>query len=208
IEAVNQAVYLNRVLRERGLLRVQETAHGEVLDPGASDAFAVCDHQVAHITVRRETQLGLVRAILAETPGVGRILDADGKREFGLDHERSGELVALAERGSWFAYPYWFDEARRPDFAPTVDIHRKPGYDPVELFLDPTLRWPKLRIAKRLLQKKLGFRYLMDVIGTDTSLVKGSHGLLPERAECGPLFLASAGFKLPDEVSVLNLLFD
>ncbi|MCB9880496.1 MAG: alkaline phosphatase family protein [Planctomycetes bacterium] len=208
IDDVQTPVWLNRVLRQRGLLRVQETMHGELLDAGASDAFAVCDHQVAHVYVRRESQLPLVRATIEEMPGVARVLDREEQREFGLDHERSGELVVLAEQSAWFAYHYWFDEKRRPDFATTVDIHRKPGYDPVELFLDPAIRLPKLKIARRILQKKLGFRYLMDVISTDATLVRGSHGLLPSRPERGPLYLASPGLKLPVDVRVDNLLFE
>ena len=208
IEPVDTPVFLNRALRERGHLCAQRTAHGELLDAGASDAFAVCDHQVAHVYVRRERDLERVRRELDAIPGVDRVLDEEGKRELGLDHARSGELVALAERNAWFAYPYWLDEAARPDFATTVDIHRKPGYDPAELFVDPALRFPKLRLARRLLQKKLGFRYLVDVIGTDPSQVRGSHGLLPSSPELGPLFLATPGLKLPDSPRVTDLLFE
>jgi hypothetical protein len=72
-----------------------------------------------------------------------------------------------------------------------VDIHRKPGYDPVELFVDPQLRLPKLRIAARLAQKFLGMRYLMDVISLDASLVRGSHGRLTDHADDGPLFITT-----------------
>jgi hypothetical protein len=78
-----------------------------------------------------------------------------------------------------------------------VDIHRKPGYDPVELFIDPTLRLPKLRIARRLLQKKLGFRMLMDVIGLNATLPKGSHGRVTDKEEEGPLFITSEAGCLP-----------
>ena len=106
------------------------------------------------------------------------MLDEDGKRATALDHPRSGELVAIAEPDAWFTYYYWLDDARAPDFARTVDIHRKPGYDPVELFLDPAIRCPKLTIGSTLLRKKLGFRTLMDVIPLDAALVKGSHGRL------------------------------
>lgn len=208
IEDVDTPVFLNRVLRERGLLRVQETAHGELLDAGASAAFAVCDHQVAHVYIRDEAQLSAVRKTLEESVGVARVLDREAQRDFGLDHERSGELVVLSEERAWFAYHYWLDEKLRPDFAPTVDIHRKPGYDPTELFVDAGLRFPKLRIAKNLAKKKLGFRYLMDVIGTDPSVVRGSHGLLPIRPERGPLYLSSAGLKLPEKARVDTLLFE
>ncbi len=208
IEPVEHALLLNRVLREQGFLRVQETAHGELLDAGASRAFAVVDHQIAHVYVARERDLSPVRELLASLEGVASVHDREEQRALFLDHPRSGELVVLAERGAWFAYPYWLDEGRRPDFATTVDIHRKPGYDPAELFIDARLRFPKLRVARRLLQKKLGMRYLMDVIGTDPTLVKGSHGLVPSDPELGPLYLSSPGLKLPSQISAPTLLFE
>ena len=207
IETVERPVFLNRDLRRAGLLATQRTAHGELLDFGASRAFAVCDHQVGHVYVDRDADLSRVRAVVAAIDGVDRVLDRGEQSELGLDHDRSGELVALAERDSWFAYHYWFDEDLRPDFAPTVDIHRKPGYDPAELFLDPGLRFPKLALGWRLLQKKLGFRYLMDVISTDPSMVRGSHGLLPSAPDLGPVCIASPGLTLPDHPRVESLLF-
>jgi hypothetical protein len=132
-----------------------------------------------------------VAQLLRSLPGVERVLDADGKREFGLDHPRSGELVAIADARSWFTYYHFLDDDRAPDYARTVDIHRKPGYDPVELFVDPRLRFPKLRIAARLAQKFVGMRYLMDVISLDASLVRGSHGRLTDHADDGPLFITT-----------------
>ena len=137
--------------------------------------------------------------------GVAHVLDRDAQREWGLDHERSGELVCVAEPGCWFAYHYWLDEARRPDFATTVDIHRKPGYDPTELFLDPKLSMPKLRIARRVLQKKLGFRYLMDVIGTDPSLVRGTHGRIYDDPDQGPVFVSSTPRDGADRVAATDV---
>lgn len=192
IEAVRTPVFLNRALHEAGLLAVQETSHGQLLDAGASRAFAVADHQVAHVYVARPSDLVRVRRLLERIPGVARVLDREAQREHGLDHPRSGELVCVAEAGCWFAYHYWLDEGRRPDFAPTVDIHRKPGYDPAELFLDPGIRFPRLRIARRLLRKALGMRYLMDVVPTDPSMVRGSHGRLFEDPECGPVWISSS----------------
>ena len=109
--------------------------------------------------------------------GRGRVLAGEERAEFDLRHPRAGELVALAEPDAWFAYPFWLDDQQAPDYARTVDIHRKPGYDPCELFFDPQLWWPKGRAAWRLLQKKLGFRTLFDVIPLDAALVRGSHGL-------------------------------
>ena len=124
-----------------------------------------------------------MRALLERTPGV----DAGARprarrRRYGLDHERSGELVAVAAPDAWFTYYYWLDDARAPDYARTVDIHRKPGYDPAELFLDPALSLPKLRVAATLARKALGFRYLMNVIPLDATLVRGSHGRIPARS--------------------------
>ncbi len=100
------------------------------------------------------------------------VLDEEGKRDHGLDHPRSGELVAVARPDRWFSYYYWLDDERAPDFARTVDIHRKPGYDPVELFLDPAIRWPGLAVGWRLGKRMLGMRSLLDVISLmDTGLV-------------------------------------
>jgi hypothetical protein len=146
---------------------------------------------VAHIYVRSPDRIAEVRQLLEGLPGVERVLDAAGKRASGLDHPRSGELVAISTPDRWFNYYYWLDDARAPDFARTVDIHRKPGYDPVELLVDPQLRWPALSIGSRLARKALGFRYLMDVISLDARLVKGSHGRPTDRAEDGPLFITS-----------------
>ncbi len=195
ITGVSQPVHLNRVLRQAGYLQVRRELPGwETLDAGASRAFAVADHQLAHIYMQRPEDLPPVKALLERTPGVERVLDRQQQQEFGLDHPRSGELVAVAAPGAWFTYYYWLDDALAPDYARTVDIHRKPGYDPAELVLDPHLRWPKLRIAWRLLQKALGFRYLMDVIGLDATVVRGSHGRLPtpgREEEEGPVLVCS-----------------
>jgi hypothetical protein len=187
-------VAINCALREAGLLAVRATPVGEVLDPFASRAFAVSDHQVAHVYVPDERDRAPARSVLEGLEGVAQILDERGKRAAGLAHPRAGELVCVAKKGAWFTYPYWLDDARAPDFARTVDIHRKPGYDPCELFLDPELRFPKLRVARRLIQKKLGMRYLMDVIPLDATLVKGSHGRLPDDPMDGPVFLSSRPF--------------
>jgi predicted AlkP superfamily pyrophosphatase or phosphodiesterase len=127
--------------------------------------------------------------MLETVEGVDRVLDADGQREMHINHPRSGELVAIAKPGAWFTYYYWLDDAKAPDFARTVDIHRKPGYDPVELFLDPKLPAAKLTIAGKLLKKKLGFRYLMDVIPLDATLVKGSHGRAADQPSQGAMFI-------------------
>lgn len=195
IAPVDRPVHINRLLREHGWLVARRERPGwETLDAGASAAFAVADHQVAHVYVREPRDLEPIRTMLSRAPGIERVLDRSQQREFGLDHPRSGELVAIAAPGAWFTYYFWLDDRVAPDYARTVDIHRKPGYDPVELFVDPKLRFPKLRVASRLARKLMGFRYYMDVIGLDASIVKGSHGRLPSpgrEAEEGPVFIGS-----------------
>ena len=174
---VDRPVLLNRVLREAGLLAVRPGPFGETIDAFNSRALAVCDHQHAHVYVSQAEDVPRVRELLAAEPGVARTFAGEERAEIGLNHERSGEVVALSEPRSWFAYPYWLDDAQAPDFARTIDIHRKPGFDPCEMFFDPALLWPKGRAIRRLIQKKLGFRTLFDVIPLDPSLVRGSHGL-------------------------------
>lgn len=178
ITEVSQPIHLNRLFRQQGLITVREELGGEILIPGASKAFAVADHQIAHVYVNDSSCLSQVRNILESTPGIDLVLDETGKQKYHLNHPRSGELVAIASPDAWFTYYYWLDDRRAPDFARTVDIHRKPGYDPVELFVDPQLKSPKAKVGLTLLKKKLGFRYLMDVIPLDANLVKGSHGHL------------------------------
>ena len=198
ITPVTSALHPNRVLREAGLLRVREELGREQLDPGASAAFAVADHQIAHVYVRDVRRIGEVRALFEKLPGVERVLDDEGKRAFGLDHARSGELVLLSTADRWFSYYFWLDDERAPDYARTVDIHAKPGYDPVELFLDPSLAVPAFTVGRKLLARKLGFRNLLDVIPLDTSLVKGSHGRITDRPEDGPVFMTSEPELLPE----------
>jgi predicted AlkP superfamily pyrophosphatase or phosphodiesterase len=199
ITPVSRGVAINQTLRARGYIQVREELGRELLDAGASRAFAVADHQLAHVYVRDPADVAAVRELIEDTPGVAQVLDRQEQAKIGLDHPRAGELVALAEPDSWFSYYYWLDERRAPDFARTVDIHRKPGYDPVELFLDPALRHPKLAVGWRLLKKKLGQRYLMDVIPLDPSLVKGSHGLAPQREADAPVFITQQGELLAGE---------
>ncbi|HED64264.1 MAG TPA: alkaline phosphatase family protein [Planctomycetes bacterium] len=195
LEEVDRPVHINRALREAGLLEVRDTPTGEVLDPFASRAFAVADHQVAHVYTKDAEATHRAASLLGELPGIAEVLDGRGKRREHLDHPRSGTLVAVAERGAWFTYYYWLDDARAPDFARTVDIHRKPGYDPCELFVDPKLRIPALRVARRVAQKKLGMRMLMDVIPIAPELVRGSHGRLPDDPRDGAVFLSSVPFE-------------
>ncbi|WP_367375465.1 alkaline phosphatase family protein [Pseudomonas lini] len=201
IEAVQQSVSINRLLRSEGLLQVRQSLTWELLDPGASAAFAVADHQIAHIYVKQAQDIPRVKALLQRQPGIEQVLDKAEQRAWQLDHPRSGELVTVAAPGYWFDYYYWFDDRQAPDFARTVDIHRKPGYDPLELFIDPAIRFPKLKMVRRLLQKKLGFRYYMDLIPLDTRLVHGSHGRLPTSEQTGPLLITNCDLPLPQHLA-------
>ena len=199
ITQATDAVHLNRALREAGLIAVRREGAMEQLDPGASDAFAVCDHQVAHVYVKDPEKVASVRALIEGLDGVESVWGADEKRANGLDHPNSGELVAVSRADRWFSYYFWQDDARAPDYARTVDIHRKPGYDPVELFVDPAIRWPKLAVGWRLGKRILGFRQLLDVISLeDTRLVKGAHGRITDDPEEGPLVISSEARLMPD----------
>jgi predicted AlkP superfamily pyrophosphatase or phosphodiesterase len=198
ITRVTGALHPNRVLRDAGLLRVREELGREQLDAGASAAFAVADHQLSHVYVRDPARVREVRALFERLPGVERVLDREEQRGLGLDHERSGELVLISSADRWFSYYFWLDDARAPDYARTVDIHSKPGYDPVELFLDPALAFPKLTVAGKLAKRKLGFRTLLDVIPLDASLVRGSHGRPTDRDDHGPLLLSSVPHLVPE----------
>ncbi len=198
ITPVSGAVHINRVLRRAGLVRVKPELGRDTLDAGASEAFAVADHQVAHVYVRLPERIPEVKQLLEGVDGIEAVLDREGKREAGLDHPRSGELVTIAAADRWFTYYFWEDDERAPDYARTVDIHRKPGYDPVELFVDPELRAPTLKVGWTLVRKALGFRYLMDVIPLDASLVRGSHGRITDDAGAGPLFISGEPELLPD----------
>ena len=192
ITPVDRPIHPNRVFREEGWLTLKDELGRELLDAGASRVFAVADHQIAHVYVREAEMLETVRQRCTAIPGVETVLHGETRAAVGLDHARAGDLVLLSDARSWFTYYYWQDEARAPDFARCVDIHRKPGYDPVELFLDPERSLPKLTIARKLLQKKLGFRMLMDLIPLDANLVKGSHGRVPEDALDWPILLGQA----------------
>ncbi|HYF35749.1 MAG TPA: nucleotide pyrophosphatase/phosphodiesterase family protein, partial [Prosthecobacter sp.] len=179
ITDVSQPVHLNRLFRQKGWLSIKDELGRETLDLGGSRVFAIADHQLAHIYIQDESLTSEVKTLLELTPGVQQILGKVEKFHVGLSHPRSGDLVAVADSRSWFTYYYWLDDRKAPEFARCVDIHRKYGYDPVELFLDPELRLPKVRIGLKLARKVLGFRMKMDVIPLDATLVKGSHGAVP-----------------------------
>lgn len=189
IAPVRGAVLPNRALREAGLLSVRDELGSDMVEPAACEAFAVCDHQIAHVYVRNPSRLADAARLLGALDGVEQVLDAEAQRAAGIAHSRSGDLVLVSASDRWFAYPYWLDDRRAPDFARTVDIHRKPGYDPCELFVDPQMHLSGLRIAGKLLRRKLGMRTLLDVIPLDPSLVRGSHGRVRNGHGLDPVLL-------------------
>jgi predicted AlkP superfamily pyrophosphatase or phosphodiesterase len=191
ITPVTTPVHINRHLRAAGLLGLRVELDREYLDPPQSRAFAVADHQIAHVYVADPADRPRVKALIEGIDGVEAVLDEAGKARVGLDHPRSGELVALSRADAWFTYYYWEDDARAPDYARTVEIHRKPGFDPVELFVDPAFRSPKAAVGWRLAKRKLGFRTLLDVIPLDAALVRGSHGRPTDDPRDGPVFITS-----------------
>jgi len=184
ITTVDRPIHLNRLLRENNLLRIRVERGLELLDPGASQAFAVADHQIAHIYINDATVSARVKELVEKVPGVEMVLDKPAQKRYHLDHERAGDFVVVADERSWFTYYFWTDDAKAPDYARVVDIHKKPGYDPVEMFMSS-----KLRAGYKLLRKKAALRYVMDVIPLDASLVKGSHGRVGTDASFHPVLI-------------------
>jgi predicted AlkP superfamily pyrophosphatase or phosphodiesterase len=198
ITPVSKPIHINRILREAQYITIKQDLGLEYLDAGASEAFAVADHQIAHVYLKNPSKMDELIKLFAKMDGIEKILVGEDKRSAGLDHDRAGDIVLVANKDSWFTYYYWLDDALAPDYACTVDIHRKPGYDPVEMFLDRSNKFIFLKLAYKLLRKKLGFRYLMDVIPLDASLVKGSHGRIPASKADWPVFIGN------DEKPIIN----
>jgi predicted AlkP superfamily pyrophosphatase or phosphodiesterase len=190
ITYVHQPIHLNRVLRQNGLLGIRVERGLELLDAGASKAFAVADHQVAHIYINDISLTNKVRNLIEQVPGVQLVLDRETQVQYHINHERAGDLVVMADEKSWFSYYFWMDDALAPDYARVVDIHKKPGYDPVEMFMTS-----KGRAAYKLLRKKAGLRYVMDVIPLDATLIKGSHGRLEKDPSFHPVLITDELYK-------------
>jgi len=184
IAPVNTPIHLNRLFRENNLLQIRIERGLELLDPGASKAFVVADHQIAHVYINDPSVTEQVKALLKTVPGVELVLDRDAQAAYHIDHERAGDLVLVADENSWFTYYFWLDDAKAPDYARVVDIHKKPGYDPVEMFMTS-----KARAGYKLLRKKAGLRYVMDVIPLDATLIKGSHGRVNVAEKYKPLLI-------------------
>lgn len=191
INNVNKPIHINRILRENGLLAIRVESGHELLDCGASSAFAVADHQIAHIYINDLSEKVRIKQILENIEGVDLVMDETEKQKHHINHPRAGDFIIMAKPNSWFTYYYWLDDKLAPDFARSVDIHNKPGYDPVEMFMNPANPFIKLRAAYKLGRKLLGFRYRMDVIPLDASLIKGSHGSINVEKEYYPVLISN-----------------
>lgn len=191
ITDVKRPIHLNRVLRKEGFLAIREERGLELLDAGASDAFAVSDHQIAHIYSKNPDDIKRLVGLLESIEGVERVLYGTELKTYHIDHERSGDIVVVADSDSWFTYYFWLDDAKAPDYARMVDIHKKPGYDPVEMLTDPKDKLVMAKVVGKLLKKKMGFRTVMDIIPLDASLVRGSHGRLTEDKDDFPILITN-----------------
>ncbi|MEJ7768350.1 MAG: nucleotide pyrophosphatase/phosphodiesterase family protein [Chitinophagaceae bacterium] len=201
ITPVNNPIHLNRLFREQGLLQIRIERGLELLDAGASKAFVVADHQLAHVYINDPSVTRIVHKMLKEVPGIDLVLDRKEQEAYHINHPRSGELVLMADEKSWFTYYFWLDDQKAPDYARVVDIHKKPGYDPVEMFMTS-----KARAGYKLLRKKAGFRYVMDVIPLDANLIRGSHGRVGTSTKFHPVIITSK--KLADGVILPTDVYD
>jgi len=191
ITDVNKPIHINRVLRKNGLLSVRVERGLELLDAGASAAFAAADHQIAHVYVKDKDAIDSVKRILEQIDGVEKVLSGEEISTAHLQHERCGDLVVLAEDKAWFTYYFWLDDKKAPDYARMVDIHKKPGYDPVEMMTDPKDKLVMAKVVGKLAKKKLGFRTVMNIIPIDATLIKGSHGRIPEDKGDYPILITN-----------------
>jgi predicted AlkP superfamily pyrophosphatase or phosphodiesterase len=205
ITEVDRPVALNRIFREKGWLEIKKEDGAEILDVMNSKVFAVVDHQIAHVVIQDEKLLLEVKALLEKTAGVGQVLDRNDQDKVGINHTRSGDLIAVADARSWFSYYWWNNDDLAPDYARTVDIHRKPGYDPAELFIDPAIKWPALRVASFLLKKRLGMRALLQLTPLSGEGVRGSHGRIPEDSLDWPVLIVGTGISMPWQISSLEV---
>lgn len=191
ITNVHRPIHLNRVLRKNGYVTIRRERGLELLDAGASEAFAVADHQIAHVYVKDKSNILMVKNLLQQIDGVAEVLSGSEIEKEHLQHERCGDLVVIADKDSWFTYYFWLDDAKAPDYARMVDIHKKPGYDPVEMLTNPKDRLVTVKVLWKLIKKKLGFRTVMNIIPIDASLIKGSHGRIPEDIKDYPMLITN-----------------
>lgn len=172
ITEVDHVLYPNRILRDANLLGlVHEDGGGELIDFENTPAWALVDHQFSHIFVNQShhDSVEKIADLFRDREGVDQILVGDARKLHGMDHERSGEIVVISKPNSWQAYYWWQDDKLAPSFARTVDIHKKPGYDPVELHFDMATK----------------------SIPLDAGLIKGSHGAPSKSAEQMGVFLSN-----------------
>lgn len=191
INPVKSPIHVNRILRKHNFIQLREEQGLDLLDVGISDAFAMADHQIAHVYVNNKERLDEVKTLFENCDEIELVLDKEGQKAYNLNHERSGELVLVARKEHWFTYYFWEDDAKAPDYARMVDIHKKPGYDPVELFTDPEKKFMIGRIGWKLLRKKMGFRTLLNVIPLNANLVRGSHGAINVGEDYYPVLIQS-----------------
>lgn len=191
ITNVSRPIHLNRVLRKEGYLAIREERGLELLDAGASDAFVVADHQIAHVYCKKTNDINNLVGLLKTVEGVEKVLYGTELKNHNIDHERCGDIVVVADKDSWFTYYFWLDDAKAPDYARMVDIHKKPGYDPVEMLTDPNDSLVMAKVVGKLLKKKLGFRTVMDIIPLNATLIKGSHGRLTEDKDDFPILITN-----------------
>ena len=205
INPVKEPFHINRLLRKKGYLAIRVENGLELLDNGECAAFALADHQVAHVYVKDKSKIGELKELFESCSEIELILDEEGKKAHHLDHERSGDLVLMANKDYWFTYYFWLDDKKAPDYARMVAIHNKPGYDPVELFTDPKKKMMMARIALKILKKKLGFRTLLNVIPLDATLVKGSHGCINSGSEYDPILVQNKEDKSKDVLEATDI---
>ena len=199
ITNVSKPIHINRILRSEGLIEVREERGLELLDIGASKAFGVADHQIAHIYLNDPTIKNKLKELLEGVDGIEKVLSDKDLEEVHLNHDRCGDLLLIADKDSWFTYYFWMNDAKAPDYARMVDIHKKPGYDPVEMFTDPEDKFVMPKVLLKLLKKKLGFRTVMNIIPLKANLVKGSHGRIPDDQSDYPVFITNNKGSLKQE---------
>ncbi|HAF77591.1 MAG TPA: alkaline phosphatase family protein [Maribacter sp.] len=199
ITNVNKPIHLNRILRKEGYIAIREERGLELLDAGQSDAFAVADHQIAHVYCKNDKDIDKVATLIKAVEGVEKVLYGEDLKDYYIDHDRCGDIVVVADKDSWFTYYFWLDDAKAPDYARMVDIHKKPGYDPVEMMTNPKDKLVMAKVVGKLIKKKMGFRTVMDIIPIDATLIKGSHGRITEDVEDYPIFISNHSFGKKDQ---------
>ncbi|HHX7182127.1 alkaline phosphatase family protein [Bacillus cereus group sp. BY128LC] len=183
-KTVNRPIFINQTLNKEGYVAIKHVENMDFLDLEMSKAFALADHQLAHVYIQDSRDIGGVKEILERTPGIAEVWGEEEKRVHKINHELSGQLIAIAEPDSWFVYYWWLNDEQAPEFAYNVDIHRKPGYDPVELFVNPkTLQIP-----------------------LEPERIKGSHGLpAKDKGDYVSLVVTGRDFELPDTLEATEV---